>query len=89
MNTADPTADDLIELAAALEMHRALRIVADVSALPIGGNDADMPTPFHAGYQLACEEIAERIRTQRMVVPGGMVLPACGTLPSVMQPAPK
>lgn len=83
----EPTDDDLIELAAALEMHRALHIVAEVAGLPVGGKDADMPTPFQAGYQLACEEIAERIRTQQVVVPGGMVLPACGTLPSITQPA--
>lgn len=80
------TEDDYIELAAALEMHRALHIVAAVSALPVGGKDADAPTPFQAGYQLACEEIGERIRTQEVVIPGGAVLPQCGTLPSVAQP---
>lgn len=85
---AEFTEDDYIELAAALEMHRALHVVAEVSALPVGGKDADAPTPFQAGYQLACEEIAERIRTQEVVIPGGAVLPQCGTLPSVSQPAP-
>lgn len=84
---APPTDDDCIELAAALEMHRALRIVGEVSGLPVGGKDADKPTAFHAGYQLACEEIAERIRTQEMVAPGGVMLPICGTLPSIAQPA--
>lgn len=83
----EPTTDDCIELAAALEVHRALHIVAEVAGLPVGGKDADMPTPFQAGYQLACDEIAERIRTQVMVLPGGMTLPACGPLPSTAQPA--
>lgn len=36
----------------------ALKIVADVASLPIGGATAAMPTPFQAGYQMACEEIA-------------------------------
>lgn len=80
------TEDDYIELAAALEMRRALHIVAEVAALPVGGKDAEAPTPFQAGYQLACEEIAERIRTQQVVIPGGAVLPQCGTLPSIKQP---
>lgn len=76
-----------IELVAALEMHRALGIVDDVAALPVGGKDAPMPTPFQAGYQLACEEITERLRTQVTVLPGGMQLPIAGTLPSLRQPA--
>lgn len=81
------TDDNYIELAAALEMHRALHIVAEVAALPVGGKDVEAPTPFQAGYQLACEEIAERIRTQEVVIPGGAVLPQCGPLPSIAQPA--
>ncbi|MGQ3051053.1 MAG: hypothetical protein ACT6S0_04650 [Roseateles sp.] len=81
------TDEQAIEFASALEVHRALRIVADVAALPIGGADVDMPTPLHAGYQLACEEIAERIRTEVHVLPGGLTLPGCGPLPSVRQPA--
>lgn len=82
------TDDEAIELASALELHRALRIVADVAALPVGGKDADQPTQFHAGYQLACEEIAERIRTEVHVLPGGLKLPGCGPLPSIRQPKP-
>lgn len=85
--TTEATTDECIELAAALEMRRALNIVAEVAALPVGGQGADMPTPFQAGYQLACEEIAERIRTQVVVLPGGLTLPACGPLPSISQPA--
>lgn len=58
-----------------------LRIVADVAALPVGGKDADQPTQFTSGYQLACEEITERIRTEVHVLPGDLTLPAhrpCG-----------
>lgn len=83
----EPTDDTCIELAAALEMHRALHIVASVGALPVGGKNATTPTPFQSGYQLACEEIEERIRTQELTVPGGATLPLCGTLPSVSQPS--
>lgn len=82
------TDDEAIELASALEVHRALRIVAEVAALPVGGKEADQPTQFHAGYQLACEEIAERIRTEVHVLPGGLTLPGCGPLPSIRQPKP-
>lgn len=62
--TAPQTAaqDDLaIEVAAAIELVRARDIVEQVRTLPIGGATENMPTPFHAGYQLACEEIAERL----------------------------
>lgn len=60
----DATEDECIELAQALEQLRALKIVEAVAALPIGGATANMPTPFHAGYQLACEEIEHRLRTE-------------------------
>lgn len=40
----------------------ALTIVAEVAAMLIGGRDAVMPTPFQAGFQLACEEIETRLR---------------------------
>lgn len=59
-----PADDEVIELAAALEQQRAYRIVADVAALRIG-NPAELPTPFEAGYQLACEEIEHRLRTEQ------------------------
>lgn len=54
-----------IELAQALEQQRSLKIVADVQALPIGAYDAVLPTQFQAGFQLACEEIAYRLRTEQ------------------------
>lgn len=56
--------DLCIELAQALEQLRAMKIAEDVAALPIGGADAVMPTPFHAGYQLACEDIIYRLKTE-------------------------
>ena len=56
--------DEVIELAQALEQKRALQIVADVQALEVGGAGAEMPTPFQAGYQMACEEITHRLLTE-------------------------
>lgn len=79
--------DEAITLAAALEQQRALKIVEAVASLPIGGKDEAKPTPFHAGYQLACEEIAERLRTEVWELEGGITLPQAGTLPSIRQPA--
>jgi hypothetical protein len=61
----EATADECIELAEALERRRALTIVATVKALGIGGADVAMPTQFHAGYQLACDEIAHRIEHEK------------------------
>lgn len=67
----EATVDECIELAEALEQQRALAIVATVKALGVGGADADMPTAFHAGYQLACDEIEHRLRHEKweLVVP--------------------
>ena len=61
----EATEDECIELAQALEQQRALAIVAVVKALSVGGADANMPTAFHAGYQLACDEIEHRLRTEQ------------------------
>lgn len=47
-------------------------MLGDVKELPIGGADSEMPTPFQAGYQLACEEIDHRLRTEQWEL--------CGTL---------
>jgi hypothetical protein len=44
-----------------IELEQALKIVETVAALRLGGADAALPTPFQAGYQLACEEIAHRL----------------------------
>jgi hypothetical protein len=82
----EPNEDQRMEFVSALEVRRALRIVETVSALPVGGRDADMPTPFHSGFQLACEEIQERLRTEIHVLPGGLELPIAGPLPSAAQP---
>ena len=47
-----------------LERLRAAKIVDAVMSLPIGGATAILPTPFQAGYQLACEEINHRLHTE-------------------------
>ncbi len=54
----------MVELAQALEQLRALTIVATVQSIPLGGEEADMPTAFQAGYQTACDEIEHRLRTE-------------------------
>ena len=54
----------LIGVAQALEQQRALKIAESVTNLPVGGSTVDMPTAFHAGYQLACEEITHRLKTE-------------------------
>lgn len=72
------TPDQVIDLACALEQRRALHIVAEVAALQIGGADSQTPTPFQAGYALACEEICTRLRTQQWEL--------CG-VPSPLPPA--
>lgn len=59
------TVDECIELAEAIERQRALKIVEAVKAEPIGGVNSDNPKAFHAGYQLACDEIEHRLRTER------------------------
>lgn len=81
------TDDQLHQLTSALEVRRALKIADDVAALPIGGKQAASPTAFQAGYQTACEEITERLRTEVHQLPDGIRLPACGPLPSLRQPA--
>ena len=53
-----------IALAVSLEKERALKIVQDVSEERIGGKGELMPTAFHSGYQLACEEIEHRLKTE-------------------------
>lgn len=60
----DASVDECIELAQALEQARAVKIAEDVAALSIGGATNSMPTPFQSGFQLACEEITHRLRTE-------------------------
>lgn len=60
----DASAVECIELAQALEQARAIKIAETVAALQIGGATSDMPTPFQSGFQLACEEITHRLRTE-------------------------
>lgn len=69
---AEASEDQLIELTAHLERARARAIANAVAALEIGGASADTPTPFQAGYQSACEEIAHRLQSEAWgMLPGG------------------
>lgn len=60
--------DQCCELSAELEKVRAIRIAEDVSELPIGGKLSGIPTPFEVGYQIACEEIIYRLKTEEWVI---------------------
>lgn len=53
--------DILIGVAQALEQKRALSIVADIAAMGDFFKDNDS---FRAGWDSACEEITERLRTE-------------------------
>ena len=75
------TEDETIELAQALEQLRAQKTVEAVMGLDIGGVKTAMPTPFQAGYQMACEEILHRLRTEvwaHCLHPTGEPLIECG-----------
>lgn len=61
---AEATVDECIELAVEFERLRAIKIIEDVTSLPVGGGMSDAPTPFQAGYQMACEEIMHRLQTE-------------------------
>jgi hypothetical protein len=80
----EATDDECIELAEALERLRAIKIVEAVMNLPIGGATAIMPTPFQAGYQLACEEITHRLQTEEweLNLPPNVELRGCALLRS-------
>ena len=58
--------DDCIDLAVALEQQRALAIVSAVTALEIGQGT----TSFAAGFNLACEEVAHRLKTEQWELGG-------------------
>lgn len=58
-------ADTCIDVAREIEKLRAEKIVEAVSLEKIGGSEEVLPTQFHAGYQLACEEILHRLRTEQ------------------------
>lgn len=60
----DVSDDEIIEFAQALEQRRAVVITESVRALALGGQEEQMPTAFHAGYQLACDEILHRLKTE-------------------------
>ena len=65
MSAIEPTLDECVGVAMALEQLRAIKIAEAVQAVPLGGANALMPTPFQSGYQLACEEIIYRLKTEQ------------------------
>ena len=68
-STAAKDGGDAIDLAAALEQQRALKIVQDVRAThPFGASD--MPTQGEAAFDMACEEIEHRLRTEPWALNG-------------------
>ena len=63
-NKSGVNIDECIDLSAALERQRALKIIEAVMSARIGGAESTMPTPFQAGYQLACDESIFRIKNE-------------------------
>lgn len=56
--------ESAIDLAAALEQQRALAIVAAVRAQGFAKSNSDLPTQAESVFDLACEEIEHRLRTE-------------------------
>ncbi len=54
-----------MEYSVLIEKERSLLIVNHVSNLRIGGKFEPFPSPFVAGYQLACEEVQQRLRYEQ------------------------
>lgn len=63
-------ADHSIELAIALEQQRALKIVADVRRTGFAKSATNIPTQAEALFDLACEEIDNRLRTEQWALMG-------------------
>ena len=77
--------DTLIGVAQALEQKRALVIVADIAAMGDFFTESDA---FRAGWDSACEEITERLRTE--VWPGCLPpIDAAKTLEANAGPCPE
>ena len=75
----------LIGVAQALEQKRALAIVADIAAMGDFFKESDA---FRAGWDSACEEITERLRTE--VWPGCLPpIDAAKTLEANAGPCPE
>lgn len=79
VRSLDPAkVDQSIELASALEQNRALKIVADVRGLRIGRRPNLMiPTVAESYFDLACEEIEHRLRTEQWLI-GDITMPLHG-----------
>lgn len=61
---------DTVEVAVALEQQRTLAIVKAVRDINFGESPTGMPTPASAAYDLACEEIERRVRTEQWELDG-------------------
>ncbi len=61
---SEESINECVELSAALERQRAIKIIEAVMSLPIGGGDSPVPTAFQVGYQLALEEVIHRIKNE-------------------------
>lgn len=62
--------DDVIDLAVALEQKRALHIVAAVRKQGFSKSPSAIPTQAEAVFDLACEEIEHRLRTETWELAG-------------------
>jgi hypothetical protein len=72
--------DEVIDLAVALEQKRALHIVADVRKHGFSKSANAIPTQAEAVFDLACEEIEHRLRTETWELAGVTgPLPAAST----------
>lgn len=70
-NGADAAStDDVIDLAVALEQKRALHIVAAVRAQGFAKSSGAVPTQAESVFDLACEEIEHRLRTETWEIGG-------------------
>jgi hypothetical protein len=63
-------ADDVIDLAVALEQRRALHIVAAVRQQGFSKSGTAIPTQAESVFDLACEEIEHRLRTETWELAG-------------------
>ncbi|OJY23574.1 hypothetical protein [Pandoraea sp. 64-18] len=72
---------DVVEVAVALEQQRTLAIIKAVRDQHFGTSNPDLPTQASAAFDLACEEIEHRLRTEQWTL-GGVPAP----LPDVDAP---
>ncbi len=72
-----------VDVAAALEQQRALRIVASVRERGFSKSDTAIPTQAESVFDLACEEIEHRLRTEVWELNGiAAPTPSAGSVPT-------